>query len=240
MTNEDETVWIVFNGEIYNYREVRERLLAKGHVFRSHSDTEVIIHLYEEHGPAMVNQLVLRTQAQAAYSPDNIGHFGLSLRRYAHFTSPIRRYADLLVHRALIAGHRFGPDGLPQPPENFTELGEHISTTERRAAAAEQFSARIGGVTRAGLFVTLAETGADGFIPMRSLGDDYYIHDEVRHCLRGRRTGRTYTLGDAVTVKLGEADTVTGSLLFSLVEESPPRPAQHGQSRPQHRQKRRR
>lgn len=232
--------------------------LSKGQVIRPQQFNTILKRAKGTPYEAMVNQLVLRTQAQAAYSPDNIGHFGLSLRRYAHFTSPIRRYADLLVHRALIAGHRFGPDGLPQPPENFTELGEHISTTERRAAAAErsaadrytaaflaervgaQFSARIGGVTRAGLFVTLAETGADGFIPMRSLGDDYYIHDEVRHCLRGRRTGRTYTLGDAVTVKLGEADTVTGSLLFSLVEESPPRPAQHGQSRPQHRQKRRR
>jgi ribonuclease R len=226
--------------------------LSKGQVVRPQQFNTILKRAKGTPYEALVNQLVLRTQAQAAYSPDNIGHFGLSLRRYAHFTSPIRRYADLLVHRALIAGHHWGSDGLPQPPENFTELGEHISTTERRAAAAErsaadrytaaflaerigaQFTARIGGVTRAGLFVTLDETGADGFVPMRSLGDDYYIHDEARHCLRGRRSGRVYTMGDAVTVRLGEADTVTGSLLFALVDEARPHHPQP-QTRRKHR-----
>src|SRR5487761_1710192 len=187
---------------------------------------------------ALVNELVLRCQAQAAYGPDNIGHFGLGLRRYAHFTSPIRRYADLLVHRALISGQRFGSDGLPHPHEDFKAVGTHISMTERRAAAAErsaadrytaaylaervgaEFAGRINGVTRAGLFVTLDETGADGLIPIRTLPDDYYVHDEASHSLKGRRSGRTYMLGDPVRVRLAEADAVTGSLLFAIIEDS--------------------
>ena len=189
----------------------------------------------------LVNALVLRSQAQAEYSPENLGHFGLSLRRYAHFTSPIRRYADLLVHRALISGHHFGHDGLPQPAGDFKALGAHISMTERRAAAAErsaadrytaaflaervgaEFVGRINGVTRAGLFITLDETGADGLIPIRTLPGDYYIHDETHHSLKGRRSGRTYVLGDPVRVRLAEADTVTGSLIFAVTEDSPRR-----------------
>lgn len=213
--------------------------LAKGQVIRPQHFNAILYRAQGTPYATLVHQLVLRTQSQAEYNPENIGHFGLSLRRYAHFTSPIRRYADLLVHRGLIAGHRFGPDGLPGHPGDFKELGQHISMTERRAAAAErsagdryvasflaervgaEFKGRINGVTRAGLFVTLDETGADGFIPMRSLGDDFYIHDESRHCLRGRRTGRVYTLGDSVTARLSEADTVTGSLQFTLVGNGP-------------------
>ena len=212
--------------------------LAKGQVIRPQHFNAILRRAQGTPYAALVHQLVLRTQSQAEYNPENIGHFGLSLRRYAHFTSPIRRYADLLVHRGLIAGHRFGTDGLPGQAEDFKELGQHISMTERRAAAAErsagdryvaaflaervgaEFKGRINGVTRAGLFVTLDETGADGFIPMRSLGDDYYIHDETRHCLRGRRTGRIYTMGDAVTARLSEADTVTGSLQFALTGDA--------------------
>jgi len=208
--------------------------LARGQVVRPQQFNAILHRAQGTPYATLVHQLVLRTQSQAEYNPENIGHFGLSLRRYAHFTSPIRRYADLLVHRGLISGHHFGPDGLPAPAEDFKELGQHISMTERRAAAAErsagdryvaaflaervgaEFKGRINGVTRAGLFVTLDETGADGFIPMRSLGDDFYIHDEIRHCLRGRRNGQVYTLGDSVTVRLSEADTVTGSLQFTL------------------------
>lgn len=212
--------------------------LAKGQVVRP-SHFNAILHRakgtpYER----LVNALVLRSQAQAEYSPENIGHFGLALRRYAHFTSPIRRYADLVVHRALISGHRFGPDGLPRPHEDFKAIGAHISMTERRAAAAErsaadrytagylaervgaEFTGRINGVTRAGLFVTLDETGADGLVPIRTLPGDYYVHDERGHSLKGRRSGRTYVLGDPVRVRLGEADTVTGSLVFAITDDS--------------------
>jgi ribonuclease R len=199
----------------------------------------------------LVSQLVLRSQAQAIYSPENLGHFGLALGRYAHFTSPIRRYADLLVHRALVAGHSFGPGGLPAAEaKDFTETGEHISMTERRAAAAERsavdrytaaflaervgasFKGRVSGVTRAGLFVTLAETGADGLIPIRTLPSDYYDHEEKQHRLVGRRWGRVYRLGDALDVTLAEANAVTGSLLFALVDrEDRPAAGRHRHER---------
>jgi ribonuclease R len=187
----------------------------------------------------MINMLVLRTQAQAVYSPDNIGHFGLALTHYAHFTSPIRRYADLLIHRALIAGLEPGDGALSaEAGGRFAEIGEHISATERRAAAAERdavdrftaaylqdrigglFRGAINGVTRFGLFVTLDETGADGLVPMSLLPDDYYDHDEPGHRLVGRRWGRSFDLGAAVTVRLKEAVPITGGLILELVEES--------------------
>ncbi|WP_206607800.1 ribonuclease R [Ferruginivarius sediminum] len=186
---------------------------------------------------AMVNQLVLRCQSQAYYSPDNQGHFGLALQRYAHFTSPIRRYADLLVHRALIDGLKLGEGGLgPGEAEAFAEIGEHISFTERRAQGAEydaidRFTAaylkdrvgtellgRVGGVTRFGLFVTLQETGADGLIPIGTLPNDFYRHDEKAHCLVGNRWGRVYRLGDKVKVRLAEADPVTGGIVLEMIE----------------------
>jgi ribonuclease R len=185
----------------------------------------------------LVSDLILRSQSQAAYSPDNLGHFGLALRRYCHFTSPIRRYSDLLVHRALIGGHRLGAGALSdEEAERFHETAEHISATERRATAAErdamdryttaflaervgaQFTGRINGVTRFGLFVTLDDTGADGLVPVSTLAGDYYIHDEARHCLAGERTGMTYTLADRVTVELAEADPVTGGMIFTVLE----------------------
>ncbi len=188
------------------------------------------------HAP-MVHQLVLRSQSQAAYAPDNMGHFGLALPCYAHFTSPIRRYADLLVHRALIAGLGLGDGGLPDDAGAvFTQIGQHISMTERRAQAAEReavdrFTAaflrnrvgdilpgRITGVTRFGLFVTLDESGADALIPMSSLPDDFYIHNEAEHCLIGRRWGRTYRLGEPVAARLSECDPITGGMIMELVE----------------------
>ncbi len=185
----------------------------------------------------IVSDVVLRSQAQAVYSPDNIGHFGLNLRRYAHFTSPIRRYADLTVHRALIAGLGLGKDG--QTDDEVAELAgiaEHISMTERRSMLAErdskdrfiaaflearigaEFTGRIAGVTRFGLFVKLDETGADGFVPISSLGGDFFHHDEIIHALIGQRTRIAYSLGDAVRVRLAEAVPVTGGLRFDLLE----------------------
>jgi len=219
--------------------------LAKGQVIRPHHFNAVLRAAAGTPYAPLIHQLVLRSQAQAVYSPQNLGHFGLALRRYAHYTSPIRRYSDVLVHRALIGGLRLGEGGLPPiEPERFAEIGAQISDTERRAAAAErdaiaryaalyladrvggEFEGRVNGVTRAGLFVTLTETGADGLIPMRNLGDDYYVHDEARHRLVGRRRGRTFTIGDSLRVRLAEANAVTGSLLFALVEEDG---ATHGQ-----------
>jgi ribonuclease R len=185
----------------------------------------------------LVNEVVLRAQAQAVYSPENIGHFGLHLRRYAHFTSPIRRYADLLVHRALVAGGKLGDGGLSVfDVENFAATAELISNAERRAMAAERealdrftaaflaarvgadFRGRISGVTRFGLFVKLEETGADGLIPISTLGDEFFVHDETRHALVGRQSGTTYQLGQTVAVRLIEAAPITGGLRLELLE----------------------
>lgn len=187
----------------------------------------------------LISTVILRSQSQAVYSPDNAGHYGLALHKYAHFTSPIRRYADLLVHRSLVGAYGFGPGALDQEQEvRLAEMSEHISTTERASMMAErsavdrftaaylsdkigaQFSGRITGVTRAGLFVELHETGADGFVPMRSLPDDYYIHDEHQHALIGRKSRRIYRMGAAVSVKIHEASGLTGSTIFMLTGAS--------------------
>ncbi|HEY1613466.1 MAG TPA: ribonuclease R [Rhizomicrobium sp.] len=189
----------------------------------------------------VMNDVVLRTQAQAVYAPENIGHFGLHLQRYAHFTSPIRRYADLLVHRALIRALRFGDDGLSDAEmAKLGQIADHISMCERRAMAAERdstdryvaafmedrvgavFDSRVTGVTRFGLFVRLKETGADGLIPVRTLGTEFFRHDERRHALVGERTNTEYKLGDKVTVRLLEAAPLTGGLRFELVDHNAP------------------
>ena len=186
---------------------------------------------------AFINEVVLRTQAQAEYAPENYGHFGLNLRRYAHFTSPIRRYADLIVHRGLIRALHLGKDGLPPSMTiaALAEIGAHISAAERRAMAAERdtvdrliaahladeigtvFEARINGVTRAGLFVSLTETGASGFIPAATLGGEYFRYRQAEHALVGDRSGTTFRLGDLVSVRLVEAAPIAGALRFELL-----------------------
>ena len=183
----------------------------------------------------LVSEVILRSQAQAIYDQENIGHFGLALQRYAHFTSPIRRYADLLVHRSLIKAYDLGPGGLSEEEEvTLEEKCQHISQTERTSAEAERasvdrftakwmsqrigeaFSGRINGVTRFGLFVTLDENGADGLVPIRTLPSDYYVHDEQQHALIGQRSKRIYRLGANVRVRIVEADGFTGSSLFEM------------------------
>jgi ribonuclease R len=213
--------------------------LAKGQVMRPTDFNKILARVRGTEHEQLVNDVVLRTQAQAEYAAENYGHFGLNLRRYAHFTSPIRRYADLVVHRALIRAQNFGPDGLPGNMDGRTlgEIAARISAAERRAMKAERetadrliahfladrigasFEGRISGVTRAGLFVKLDETGADGFIPARTVGDDYYRYHEARHALIGDHTGESYRLGDRVTVKLVEAAPVAGALRFELLSE---------------------
>jgi ribonuclease R len=211
---------------------------AKGQVIKASIFNRVLDQAKTMTEAPLINEVILRSQAQAVYSPENLGHFGLGLARYAHFTSPIRRYADLLVHRALIDGLRLGDGGLgPEGWERFAEIGEHISATERRAAAAERdcvnrftaaylsdrvgarFAGKISGVTRFGLFVTLDESGGDGLVPVSSLPNDYYDHDEVRHRLVGKRFGKAFSLGDAVEVELREANPLTGGLVFRLMVE---------------------
>ncbi|MET0606829.1 MAG: RNB domain-containing ribonuclease, partial [Beijerinckiaceae bacterium] len=196
----------------------------------------------------LVNEVVLRSQAQADSSAENYGHFGLNLRRYAHFTSPIRRYADLVVHRGLLTTLSARADGLAKdhPRAHLAEVAASISAAERRAAAAERetvdrliahfladrigatFEGRISGVTRAGLFAKLTETGADGFIPASTLGADYFIFDEARHALVGKRTGDAFRLGDEVTVKLIEAQPIAGALRFEMLSEGRPGVALRG------------
>jgi ribonuclease R len=184
----------------------------------------------------LVNQVVLRSQAQAAYSPDHRGHFGLNLRNYAHFTSPIRRYADLVVHRAVISALHLGKGGLSdQDVEALRDTADLISASERRAMAAERttidrliaahladrigarFPGRINGVVGAGLFVTLDESGADGFVAAATLGADYFVFDEPSHSLIGETTGRTFRLGDKVEVEIKEVVPVSGGLRFVMV-----------------------
>jgi len=216
--------------------------LPKGQRPAPHHFNKVLQRAHETAQSHIVSTVVLRSQSQAYYSPENQGHFGLALQRYAHFTSPIRRYSDLLVHRGLIRALRAGQDGLREDAAaDFHEIGEHISVTERRAMVAErdandrymaqfmsdrvgsQFKGRISGVSRFGLFIALEETGAEGLAPISSLGWEFFTHDEKRHALVGRETGTMFRLGDPVTVRLAEATPITGGLRFELLYDAGPR-----------------
>lgn len=210
--------------------------LARGQVVRSATFAHILERVKDKPFAPEANEMILRTQSQAVYSPENIGHFGLALKRYAHFTSPIRRYADLMVHRALVGALDLGEGGIERAEgESFVKAGEHISATERRAVACERdameryltlfladkvgarFAGRISGVTRFGLFVALEEIGAQGLVPVSTLGTERFQHDERRHTLEGQRTGLTYRLGDRVEVVVREASPVTGGLVLGLV-----------------------
>ncbi len=214
---------------------------AKGQVMKPGVFNRILTSVKDGPHEKVMNDIVLRTQAQAVYHPDNLGHFGLNLAKYAHYTSPIRRYADLIVHRALIRALKMGEGGLTdREVSGLGVIAEHISMTERRAMAAERdstdryvaafmqdrvgatFDARITGVTHFGLFVRLADTGAEGLLPARVLGTEYFRHDERRHALVGDRSGTVYSLGDIVSVRLAEATPLTGGLRFDLAEAAAP------------------
>lgn len=210
--------------------------LPKGQTLKPFHFNRILASAADQPFAQLVNETVLRSQSQALYSAENLGHFGLNLSRYAHFTSPIRRYADLLVHRALISGGHFGEGGLSDTDRaQFDATAAMISAAERRAMLAERdaldrftaaflsdrvgatFIGHIAGVTRFGLFVKLIDTGADGIIPISSLGGDYYRYDEARHALIGERSRIQYQLGDRVEVRLLEAAPVSGGLRFALL-----------------------
>lgn len=213
--------------------------LNKASVLRPRDFNQILEKAKDTPEAELINTVVLRSQSQAMYSPDNIGHFGLALNKYGHFTSPIRRYADLLVHRALIAGLKLGEGGLPpEEGERFEQIGADISGTERRAAMAErdavdryvaaymadkvgaEFPGKISSVTHFGLFIALQETGADGLVPISTLPDDYYVHDPANHALVGQNRGKTFRLGDQVVVRIADADAATGSLALRLAEHA--------------------
>ncbi|MFV8556886.1 ribonuclease R [Sulfitobacter sp. SBS6] len=210
--------------------------LAKGQVLHTRHLNKLLNDAAGTDDAELINLSTLRSMTQAYYGPAHIGHFGLALRSYAHFTSPIRRYADLIVHRALITAHGWGNDGLSQHDiEDIEQTGAHISDTERRSMMAErdttdrylasylservgnEFSGRISGVARFGAFVKLDETGADGLLPMRSLGREYFHFDQEAGTLMGSDTGMIISVGQRVTVRLSEAVPVTGGIALELV-----------------------
>ncbi|KAA0971194.1 ribonuclease R [Aureimonas fodinaquatilis] len=212
--------------------------LAKSGSLRPAHFNHILANVRDTEHESLVNEVVLRSQSQAVYAVENIGHFGLNLARYAHFTSPIRRYADLIVHRALVKALGLGEGGLSSDDEASMEgTADTISKAERRAMAAErdtvdrliahhlaehvgdEFAGRITGVTKSGLFVQLPTFGADGFIPISSLGNDYYHYDEAGHMLVGQRSHLGFRLGDSVMVRLVEAVPLAGSIRFEMLSE---------------------
>ncbi|WP_246041355.1 ribonuclease R [Peteryoungia ipomoeae] len=218
--------------------------LVKGGNLRSNSFNGILAKAVDTPHQTMVNEMVLRSQSQAVYSPENIGHFGLNLMKYAHFTSPIRRYADLIVHRALVGSLGLGEGAITREEEaSLDDIAAEISTFERRAMAAErdtinrliahhlagrigdEFDGQVAGVTKAGLFISLPQFGADGFIPVSTLGRDYYIYDEAHQALTGEKSGLGYQLGDTVEVRLVEAVPLAGALRFEMLSEGRKMPA---------------
>ena len=224
--------------------------LAKGQVLQTRHLNSLLAAAEGTEFDELINMSTLRSMTQAYYSPENFSHFGLALKAYAHFTSPIRRYSDLIVHRALITAHGWGRDGLSaEELERLDDIAKHISETERRSMMAERdttdrylaaylservgesFTGRISGIARFGAFVNLDDTGADGLLPMRALGREYFHYDADTQTLIGADTGLTIGIGQRVTVKLAEAVPVTGGMTLELVEidgKSVPRGARHG------------
>ncbi|MEM8870961.1 MAG: ribonuclease R [Pseudomonadota bacterium] len=212
-------------------------ILAKGQVMSPKLLNRLLDQAAGRDEAELINMQVLRSMQQAYYFPQNFGHFGLSLRAYAHFTSPIRRYADLVVHRALIAAHKWGKDGLTVEEADALEpTSAWISQTERRSMLAERettdrylaaylagrigadFTGRVSGIARFGVFVKLDDTGADGLIPIRSMGDEFFHYDRESQTLMGDRSGLVVSLGQRATVRLTEAEAITGGLMLELLE----------------------
>src|SRR5690606_21556761 len=221
--------------------------LALGQVITPSLFNRMIKDIVDEGEKALVMEAVLRSQTQACYGPKNAGHFGLSLGSYAHFTSPIRRYSDLLVHRALVdAFHLEQPKPKAKlPPKSglseqdradLAKVTDAISLTERRAMEAERdtidryvaawlagkvgetFETRITGVQSFGFFATILGFGGDGLVPVSTLGQDYFRYDEGARALVGERTGERYATGDRLELRLAEANPLTGALKFELPE----------------------
>jgi len=218
-----------------DYLETFNIPFALGQVIQPRTFNKILIAVAGETFAPQVSEQVLRTQTQAYYSPENKGHFGLSLASYGHFTSPIRRYADLVVHRALVRAYKLGDDGLGDADAAaLAKTGEHISMTERRAMEAERdtvdryvaaylavrigetLPTRITGVARFGFFATVEGIGGDGLVPVSTLGDERFVFDEGARCLEGIETGTRYVPGQRLDLRLAEANPITGALRFEL------------------------
>ena len=220
-----------------DYLATFEVEFALGQVIKPATFNHVLTRVGEHDARPEIMEQVLRTQMQARYSPETLGHFGLALPSYAHFTSPIRRYADLLVHRALVSAYRLGEGGLPaDDATRFTEIGEHISMLERRAMEAERetvdryvaafladrvgqvMPCRISGVQPFGFFATVEGLGGDGLVPVAILGNEYFRYDEAAKALVGEQTGEIFRQGQKIELKLAEANPASGALRFELPE----------------------
>lgn len=223
------------------------RKLAMGQVITPGLFNRMLKDVSDDAERVLIMEAVLRSQTQAYYGPRNLGHFGLALGSYAHFTSPIRRYSDLLVHRALVDAF-----GLEQPApkgdlpaasglserdrEDLGRVSEAISAAERRAMAAERetidryvaawlsarvgevFDTRITGVQKFGFFATIVGLGGDGLVPVSTLGREYFTYDEKAQTLEGEQSGTRYAIGDMLRLRLAEANPLTGALKFELEE----------------------
>ncbi|MCK0531258.1 ribonuclease R [Sphingobium agri] len=228
---------------------------ALGQVIKPSTFNRLIDRIGEAEEKPQIMEQILRSQTQAYYSPANMGHFGLALGSYAHFTSPIRRYADLLVHRALVGAYKLelpAPKGGVLPDrtslsaddyENMARVGEMISQHERRAMEAERetidryvaaylaahvgelVDARITGVQNFGFFATVAGLGGDGLVPVSTMGDERFFFDEAGRALEGVESGDRYTVGQHLQLRLAEADPINGSLRFELPDAPPQRPS---------------
>ena len=226
---------------------------ALGQVIKPGTFNRIIERIGEGDGREEIMEQLLRTQMQARYGPERLGHFGLALATYAHFTSPIRRYADLLVHRSLVDAYKLGDGGLPKgEDEKFEQIGEQISMLERRAMEAERetidryvaaylsdrqgqlVECRITGVQPFGFFATVEDLGGDGLVFVRDLGTEYFRYDEAARQLVGEESGETYRVGQRLTLRLAEANPVSGSLRFELPEGSygGPAPPRRDRQRP--------
>jgi ribonuclease R len=230
-----------------DYLATMDKKLALGQVVTPGLFNRMLKDVTDEAEKALVMEAVLRSQTQAYYGPANAGHFGLSLGSYAHFTSPIRRYADLLVHRALVDAYKLeqpAPPGSLPPTTGLSDrdraslqqVSDAISQTERRAMEAERdtidryvaawlsvrvgevFETRITGVQAFGFFATIVGLGGDGLVPISTLGGEYFRHDEAAQALIGTNTGTTYASGDRLKLKLAEANALTGALKFVPVD----------------------
>jgi ribonuclease R len=230
-----------------DYLDTFEISLALGQVITPKTFNRIIAQIPDDAAARQqIMEQILRSQTQAHYGPVNAGHFGLALGSYAHFTSPIRRYADLLVHRSLVGAYGLE---LPAPKDkaipkdtrlssddlaNLAPIGEKISQYERRAMEAERettdryvaaflaerigqvLACRITGVQSFGFFATVVEIGGDGLVPVSTLGAERFVYDEVHQALEGEQSGERYALGDKIDLRLVQSDPISGALRFEL------------------------